>query len=58
MTKIKRNPMKQISLKISYKQLEELKNYANSTGENPVSFHIRQAIHEYLQHKKNGCEKK
>lgn len=49
MAKIKKSPMKQISLKLSTRQLEELRNYANSTGENPVSFHIRQAIAEYLQ---------
>lgn len=54
MTNIKKKPLKQISLKISHRQLEELRNYANKTGENPVSFHIRQAIHEYLQNKKNN----
>ena len=56
MTNIKKTPMKQISLKISNKQLYDLKKYAKQTGENPVSFHIRQAIAEYLNNKKTGCE--
>ena len=52
MTDINKKPMRQISLKISHRQLEEIRKYAKQSGENPVSFHIRQAIHEYLQNKK------
>ncbi|MDD3984440.1 MAG: ribbon-helix-helix protein, CopG family [Methanobacterium sp.] len=51
MTQIKKTKLKQISLKISTTQLKELRNHAKQTGENPISFHIRQAIHEYLQKK-------
>jgi len=41
--------MEQISLKIPIKQLNNLKEYANRKGETPISYHIRQAIAEYLE---------
>jgi metal-responsive CopG/Arc/MetJ family transcriptional regulator len=44
-----KKPMEQISLKIPAKQLKELKEYANRKGETPISYHIRQAIAEYLE---------
>ena len=44
-----KKPMEQISLKLPSKQLEELRKYANRKGETPISYHIRQAIAEYLE---------
>jgi len=44
-----KKPMEQISLKIPTKQLERLRNYAERKGETPISYHIRQAIAEYLE---------
>lgn len=41
--------MEQISLKIPVKLLEDLKEYAYRKGETPISYHIRQAIAEYLE---------
>lgn len=41
--------MEQISLKIPVRLLKELKEYAYRKGETPVSYHIRQAIAEYLE---------
>lgn len=41
--------MKQISLKLPAKQLEDLRKYAERKGETPISYHIRQAIAEYLE---------
>lgn len=41
--------MEQISLKIPVKLLGDLKEYANRKGETPISYHIRQAIAEYLE---------
>ncbi len=41
--------MKQISLKLPSKQLEDLRKYAERKGETPISYHIRQAIAEYLE---------
>ena len=41
--------MEQISLKLPAKQLEELRKYADRKGETPISYHIRQAIAEYLE---------
>jgi len=34
------------------KQLNELRDYANRKGETPISYHIRQAIAEYLEKNK------
>jgi len=47
-----KKPMEQISLKIPTKQLENLRNYADRKGETPISYHIRQAIAEYLENHK------
>jgi metal-responsive CopG/Arc/MetJ family transcriptional regulator len=44
--------MEQISLKIPVKLLGDLKEYAYSKGETPISYHIRQAIAEYLENHK------
>ena len=44
--------MEQISLKIPIKLLEDLRQYAYRKGETPVSYHIRQAIAEYLENHK------
>ena len=41
--------MTQISLKLPVKQLNALREYANRKGETPISYHIRQAIAEYLE---------
>lgn len=48
-TSKEKKPMEQISLKIPVKQLNALRKYANRKGETPVSYHIRQAIAEYLE---------
>ncbi len=48
-TSKEKKPMEQISLKIPVNQLNALRNYANRKGETPVSYHIRQAIAEYLE---------
>lgn len=47
-----KKPMEQISLKLPAKQLEELRKYADRKGETPISYHIRQAIAEYLENHK------
>lgn len=52
-TKSKENKqMEQISLKIPSKLLGDLKEYAYRRGETPISYHIRQAIAEYLENHK------
>jgi metal-responsive CopG/Arc/MetJ family transcriptional regulator len=47
-----KKPMEQISLKIPTKLLGNLRNYAERKGETPISYHIRQAIAEYLENHK------
>ncbi len=47
-----KKPMEQISLKLPVKQLNDLKDYAKRKGETPISYHIRQAIAEYLENHK------
>jgi metal-responsive CopG/Arc/MetJ family transcriptional regulator len=47
-----KKPMEQISLKIPEKLLNDLRNYADRKGETPISYHIRQAIAEYLENHK------
>ena len=46
-----REPMEQITIKLPPKVLEELRELSAETY-NPISFHIRQAIFEYLISKK------
>jgi predicted DNA-binding protein len=48
----KNKPMTQISLKLPVKQLDDLKDYADRKGQTPISYHIRQAIAEYLENHK------
>jgi metal-responsive CopG/Arc/MetJ family transcriptional regulator len=47
-----RKQMEQISLKIPVQLLGDLKEYAYRKGETPISYHIRQAIAEYLENHK------
>jgi predicted DNA-binding protein len=44
-----KKPMEQISLKLPLNQLNELREYAKRKGQTPISYHIRQAIAEYLE---------
>ena len=44
-----KKPMEQISLKIPLNQLQDLREYADRKGQTPISYHIRQAIAEYLE---------
>ncbi|MBI5458614.1 ribbon-helix-helix protein, CopG family [Methanobacterium sp.] len=46
-----KNKMEQITIKLPPKIIEELKKLSEKTY-NPVSFHIRQAIAEYLDKNK------
>ncbi|MCZ3365274.1 MULTISPECIES: hypothetical protein [Methanobacterium] len=39
---------------MSERQLKELRNYAEQTGENPISYHIRQAITNTYNNKKES----
>jgi len=48
-TRKQKKPMEQISLKLPVKLLKDLKEYADRKGETPISYHIRQAIAEYLE---------
>jgi metal-responsive CopG/Arc/MetJ family transcriptional regulator len=48
-TSKEKKPLEQISLKIPGKLLNDLRNYADRKGETPISYHIRQAIAEYLE---------
>lgn len=43
-----KNKMEQITIKLPPKMLEELRELSEKSY-NPISFHIRQAIAEYLQ---------
>lgn len=47
-----KKPMEQISLKIQLNQLQDLREYADRKGQTPISYHIRQAIAEYLENHK------
>lgn len=48
----KNKKMEQISLKMPSKLLGELREYAYRKGETPISYHIRQAVAEYLENHK------
>jgi Predicted transcriptional regulator len=45
-----KEPMEQITIKLPPKMLEELRELSEKSY-NPMSFHIRQAIAEYLKNK-------
>ncbi|KAF5040540.1 hypothetical protein DSECCO2_532390 [anaerobic digester metagenome] len=45
-----KEPMEQITIKLPPKMLEELRELSGKSY-NPMSFHIRQAIAEYLERK-------
>ena len=47
-----KNKMEQITIKLPPKMLEELKDLSKKSY-NPVSYHIRQAIVEYLDKNKS-----
>jgi hypothetical protein len=42
---------------LSERQLKELRNYAEQTGENPISYHIRQGITNTYNNKKESEKK-
>ena len=50
MVKIKENiKMQQITIKLKVDDLNNLREYADKKGGNPVSHYIREAVSEYLE---------